>query len=181
MPVLTFDSLPWILTFVVPGFVAMKVYSLLNPVKRLDWSAAAVEVVSYGSIHLAIWWPVIAEPVRDGANLFDSPWFAAAGAGILIFSPALLAVLASWLRRTEMVRRWLTHPLPSAWDYCFEKQRSCWILFTLKNGTRFGGYFGRNSFASSYPEPPDIFVEDLWRVASKADFAIVSKAISACS
>lgn len=42
--------------------------------------------------------------------------------------------------------------------------RSCWILFTFKNGARFGGYFGRNSFASSYPEAPDLFVEDLWRV-----------------
>ena len=79
-------------------------------------------------------------------------------------SPSLLAILAANLRRSALVRRWFPHPLPTAWDYFFEKRQSCWILFTFKTGERFGGFFGRNSFASSYPEPTDLFVEDLWRV-----------------
>ena len=170
MPVLTADNIPWLLVFVVPGFVAMKAYSLFNPSKRLDWSSAAVEVFCYGSINLAICWPALAWVAGMRAELLSSPWFGAVCLIVLLVSPVLLAVLASRLRRTDWVKRRVTHPLPTAWDYFFEKRQPCWILFTLKNGARFGGFLGKNSFASSYPEPPDLYVEDLWRVDEHGKF-----------
>ncbi len=44
------------------------------------------------------------------------------------------------------------------------------MLFHMKNGERFGGYFGVRSFASSYPVPQEVYVEDVWRVNTQRQF-----------
>ncbi len=45
------------------------------------------------------------------------------------------------------------------------------MLFHLKNGQRIGGFFGRESYASSYPIEAEIYVENIWRVDESGRFA----------
>jgi hypothetical protein len=43
-------------------------------------------------------------------------------------------------------------------------------MFHLKDGTRFGGYFGLDPHASSFPAEPEVYVQDVWRVDERGRF-----------
>jgi len=54
---------------------------------------------------------------------------------------------------------------PGAWDYLFSKDEHYWLRITSRENIIFGGYYGSNSFASSYPHDADIYVEDVWNIS----------------
>ncbi|EPM0865762.1 DUF6338 family protein, partial [Klebsiella pneumoniae] len=57
--------------FVIPGFLSMKIYSILHPNSDIDMSKAIVEVVSYSCINYAIWfYPIY---YIESNNSFSSP------------------------------------------------------------------------------------------------------------
>lgn len=164
MPDLSPEVIPLILLFLVPGFIAMKAYGLLVPGRERDWGAASIEVFSYGSLNLGLWWWLLIRLKSEDLGSVPPALFALWTIWILVVSPVLLAMLSWRLRKSRFARRWITHPLPTSWDFFFASRRPCWILFHLKNGERFGAFFGEHSFASSYPAAPDLYVQDLWRV-----------------
>ena len=47
------DTLTLFLFFVVPGFIAMKVYDLLVPAERRNFGEAIVDVVTYSIFNLS--------------------------------------------------------------------------------------------------------------------------------
>jgi hypothetical protein len=61
--------------------------------------------------------------------------------------------------------------MPTAWDFLFSQRSAFWVLFHLRNGQRIGGFFGRESYASSYPIDAEIYVENVWRVDENGRFA----------
>lgn len=53
----------------------------------------------------------------------------------------------------------------TAWDDFFSRQREgCWLQIEMLDGRLFGGRYGTRSFASSYPDPGDLYLEELWKV-----------------
>jgi hypothetical protein len=60
--------------------------------------------------------------------------------------------------------------IPKSWDYHFAKEEPYWILITLKNGNRTGGFFGAHSFASSFPAEEDLYIEELWVIDDEGRF-----------
>ncbi|MCL6580964.1 MAG: DUF6338 family protein, partial [Firmicutes bacterium] len=51
-----------------------------------------------------------------------------------------------------------------SWDYFFGKRRPCWVLVHLKTGGLVAGLMGAKSFASSYPEQRDLYLEEAWQI-----------------
>ncbi|EBH0527077.1 hypothetical protein FJ770_21390 [Salmonella enterica] len=43
-------------------------------------------------------------------------------------------------------------------------------MVTLKNGKKYGGYYGSQSFASNSPEPEQIYLEKHWALDDDGDF-----------
>jgi hypothetical protein len=58
----------------------------------------------------------------------------------------------------------IREPLPTAWDYYFRKKPGCWVRVILKSGQVIAGLFGPSSFASSFPQEQDLFLERLLRL-----------------
>ena len=56
------------------------------------------------------------------------------------------------------------HPVPTAWDYYFSKQKESWIIVTLKNGKTIYGKFSNHSFASSDAEERDLYIEKTYNI-----------------
>lgn len=54
------------------------------------------------------------------------------------------------------------HPIGSAWDWHFSRGKEGWVIVSLKNGTQWGGLYGRRSFASSEVEERDLLIEKVY-------------------
>jgi hypothetical protein len=61
-------------------------------------------------------------------------------------------------------------PTKSAWDDFFSRRQSSYIIVTLKNGRKIGGKFARKSFASTYPIPKDLYIEEIWSLNESYGF-----------
>jgi len=44
------------------------------------------------------------------------------------------------------------------------------VQAVLQDGSVVGGVFGRDSFASSYPEPGHIYIQELWQIDAQGHF-----------
>lgn len=164
------ETLDLFLIYVVPGFVTMKVHDLLWPPKARKFSDALIEIVSYSMLNLAaLFWlvQILKEPGFKEAH----PLRYTGGMLIVVaLAPALWAFLSRSIRVSSWFQRYSPHPTPSAWDYFFRKRESAWVLLHLKSGKMLGGFFHTSSFASSYPEDPEIYFEEVWRVDGEGRF-----------
>ncbi len=110
---------------------------------------------------------------RVGHRLADRghlwPWEPIIGLSVIEFvAPVLLGLVVVSVRRGEWFRslvarltrldsRW------SSWDFAFSSRGPFFVRAKLKSGERIGGLFvGPDSFASAYPEPQDVFLEEAW-------------------
>ena len=118
------EQLPWLLVLVLPGFISIRVFELLVTTRRTSTGREALEALSYGAINFGIW----AVPV-----LHWLPWlqvrplrFSLVAIAILIVSPTALALGARALLVSPYARKWVVHPVPTAWDYFFGLGRAAW-------------------------------------------------------
>ncbi|MCR1231192.1 DUF6338 family protein [Klebsiella quasipneumoniae] len=149
------------IVFVIPGFLSMKIYSILHPNSEIDMSKAIVEVVSYSCINYAIWfYPIY---FIESNNYFSSPvTYCFFYLVVLFVSPIALSFFLVWMRTWKWLGRFLPHPTGRAWDYFFSLRKPAWVIITLKDGKKIGGKFSQKSFASSAPNPEQLYLEENW-------------------
>ncbi|MGK5638819.1 DUF6338 family protein [Streptomyces sp. URMC 126] len=93
---------------------------------------------------------------------------ALAAATLLIVVPAVTAWLSSWLRARGS--RSAYDPVPTAWDKIFQSRSHCLVRARLKSGRWTGGYYGEESYTSSYPEAPDLYLQTAWALSESGLF-----------
>jgi hypothetical protein len=74
------------------------------------------------------------------------------------------------MRLSQMAQNNAPHPSKKAWDFFFSQRKQCFIIVTLSDGTKVGGFFGSNSFATSYPAPYELFIEKEWTLSAEGGF-----------
>lgn len=166
-----------VIFFVIPGFVWQKILTQAVVTTKRDFSEVVLGAISLSCIvHALFSWILFLEYQRGWLTeprtqaLFALTLFL-----ILFMAPAILGFVSSWLIESKVVRKlhglWgLRSPIPKAWDFYFRQGRPCWVLVTFKDGVRVGGVFGPNSFASSYPDEEDLYLETVWKVDAKGRF-----------
>ena len=82
---------------------------------------------------------------------------------ILVVAPVAWSLLFVCARKSEWFGRYFHHPILCPWDYVFGKKEWYWIIVHL-SGRKIGGVFGSNSFASSDPAEPQIYLEEVWQL-----------------
>ena len=55
---------------------------------------------------------------------------------------------------------------PAAWDKVFRDQEPCFVRILTTDGRWIAGYYGSTSYASSFPEERQLFLEALYQVSS---------------
>lgn len=162
------EALDLFFMFGVPGFIAQRVYSLLVAGQEQKTTDRAVEILTFSLIHVALfsWLYGLVEGITHPVLLH------LAQVGVAALLPAIEALVlvralkARWLRaRLNMV-----HPTPKAWDHVFGMGKPFWVVLTLKSGSKIGGYYGPNSFASSFPNPEQIYIEQVWKLSEAGEF-----------
>ncbi|GHH88246.1 hypothetical protein GCM10018793_67240 [Streptomyces sulfonofaciens] len=127
------------------------------------------------SVYAVVLGPLLVRVVRGGGQ---QHWDGAVRQPRLAGLLALLLLVAVPAAAAGCVSLWQHRRLParyraapSAWDHMFRHRGSCFVRVRLKDGTWVGGWYGSGSYATSYPEPAELFLESAWRMNPDGSFA----------
>ena len=149
--------------FLMPGFVARSVLSSVYPTSEPSESRLALTAITLSCLNYGVWsWLLVLSWQR---LWYKSNGFLAILAVLVLFLSPVVGTLAFVkFMQTDAFRHsreffGIRHPAPKSWDYFFGKGAACWIIATLKTGHVIGGYYGTESFASSFPHEEDLYLE----------------------
>ena len=156
------NKLVLFIAFVVPGFISLKMYALLQPTDFKDTSQQLVDAVAYSSINYALLiGPIYAVDYFDLKTshpaLYALFWIV-----VLLIAPIAWACIFLWLRKTEFLQRSMPHPTGKPWDFVFRQRERYWVIATLIDGRQVAGLYDTKSFASSSPAPEQIYLQQTW-------------------
>lgn len=101
--------------------------------------------------------------------VFVIPWATARGIYYLTTSRRWLDVAHGLVTKLGLQRQW--DPTPNAWDYAFkDRKKEWWVRVQLPDNIWVGGLFGGASYASSWPESRDLFIERAYRMTAGGQF-----------
>jgi hypothetical protein len=164
MDIWNVDKLTLFLMFFVPGFVSLKVYDLLIPSSRRDFSKSVFEVVGYSALNFgALSW-LIYLIHHSNFPATHEYWYLFFLFWILVGVPVLWPFLILKAFSLPFVAKHVLHPVSKPWDYVFGRKESYWVIVHLKDGKRIGGRFDTNSFASSDPAKEQLYLEEVWKL-----------------
>lgn len=148
----------------------MKIYRLILPSADIDWKTALTEGLFFSSVTLLILFPAIWPILSAGYS--DSTKIVLCSVLILFTSIALPFLLKHALTKTRLSEV-LNLPYPTAWDYFFDLREPCFLLIHLNSGRLIGGYYGTHSYATSFPNEGDIYLERVYQVEEDGTFGNV--------
>jgi hypothetical protein len=165
---MTIDSLETILLtciFIVPGFLIDGIVNAFSPYGKRKEYVYFLYCLFYSVLHYAVFgwayiliWKILA-------------WRLLIILGITLIGAIFLGVVIglfksrTWLRKLlNFLKCNISNPIPSAWDYLFSKQKSCFIIVTLNDGQIVYGLYSTNSFSSSDCDERDIYIEKIYSI-----------------
>lgn len=155
------------LLFFVPGLVVLFVRSQFVTGAKFPHSTAWLPYLAISVIYYALAFPLIGFVVAIDEPIYGKilAWFSLVFAG-----PAVLGLVLGINIQKDFFHRLLrrcglkpVHVIPTAWDWTFGMNEQ-WVLITLKDGTRFAGLCGSESFMSSDPTERDIYIQQVYDV-----------------
>jgi hypothetical protein len=93
---------------------------------------------------------------------------ATAALALFIVIPAATAWIVGLIERRRHPSRF--DPVPTAWDSAFRARPTAFVRARLKGGAWVGGWYGRSSRASSYPNPADLYLESAYEMGADGSF-----------
>src|SRR5258708_2482416 len=117
MDITSVDKLLLAVVFFIPGFVAMKVYSIFSAGERLDASKSLVDALSFSCmIYAAFSWAIV--PVYQNRWSISHPlWFTLFVVLLLFVAPASAAIALFRARTLRFFSARLPHPVGKPWDF----------------------------------------------------------------
>ncbi|MCH9051476.1 MAG: hypothetical protein IIA72_10385 [Proteobacteria bacterium] len=159
------------IAFVLPGAISMYVYGLKVPQGDQQLKDKVIEAISFSKINFVfLFWFIqfLFRPDFIQQNPFYS-WILVISCFVVV--PVLWPFLLVWVLRAATRWEWVLEQARTAWDDFFSKaSKGCWIIVELNDGSRIGGRFGENSYASAYPDSGHIYLEELWEVNEDGTF-----------
>ncbi len=170
MDIWQIDKLVLFLVFFIPGFISIKVYDLLIPGERRDFSKSLLEAIGYSSLNFAaLSWLIIS--IHSGNFDVDHKvWYLISLFLIMFVVPVLWPIIFLKFTSWGPLAKYIVHPIQKPWDYIFNKRESSWVIVHLKDGRKIGGKYHINSFSSSYPSEEQIYLEEVWKLDEKNKF-----------
>ncbi len=148
-------------------------FDLVIPAERRTFDSSFVDMLSYSLFILAIW----------SLPFFALVWLGNYLPGFIyylllyvftLFVVFVFPVYMTWVyyrARTDWPLQGRTiHPSPTSWDYFFDQGAMYWVRFHFKSGEKLGGYYGENSFATSFPSMQQIYVEEVYGLEEDGSF-----------
>lgn len=156
---------------VFPGLVATAVYRLIMPARAVEWGSAIVQGLFYSTINFVLGLPVLYFIVF-GHDPLESPFrYWVAALLVLVIGPVIWPIVLVSIFKSRKFARWIQIPYPTAWDFLFDRREPAFVLVHLNSGALLGGYWGGQSYAGSFPNDGDVYLEAVYGVDENGKFA----------
>ena len=162
------DGLFIAIAFIVPGFIFHNVRCQFIAGRQRTSQESVIGYLTYGSFNFAVFsWLIY----LLAANAIASHWKAILWFVVIFLAPLVSGLIAGFATQRDWSHRFFrwaglqpVHILPTAWDWKFGRSSEQWVLITLKDGTRFAGFLGAQSFISSDGGERDIYIEKIYNL-----------------
>jgi hypothetical protein len=166
MDFLTDNAVGLFIVIVAPGFLSLKIWSLIHPSKHTSFADSLYEAIFYGVINffiITVWLPPL-------LRQYHIVWYILSYVFSLLVIPMILPVVLHKILNSRYLKKKIINPTPKAWDYFFGTRQPCFMLIHMKNQQIIGGLYNTRSFVSSYPEEADIYLEQVWDLNDDGTF-----------
>jgi hypothetical protein len=166
------DTTSWALFLltVFPGLISMTVYRLIMPARSVEWGNGLLQGLFYSVVNFALGLPFLFWLVFGNDPLQHPIRYSAAAVLLLVVLPILWPFALVWLFKSDRIASRIQIPYPTAWDFFFDRREPGFLLVHLNNGAFLAGYYGSDSYAGSYPNDGDIYLEAVYQVDEAGHF-----------
>jgi hypothetical protein len=154
---------------VFPGLVSITIYRLIMPARALDWSNV-LQGLFYSIVNFALAIPFLYALVVGYDPLAHPIRYSAAAILLLVITPIIWPLLLVAIFKSTRLARRIQIPYPTAWDFFFDRRETAFVLVHLNNGRLLGGYWGGSSYAGSFPNDGDIYLEAVYTLDAAGKF-----------
>jgi hypothetical protein len=169
---LNIQTLGFFTFYLVPGVIATFVYNFFIRSSLTKYADYLIELLVFGVFYHALFFWLIADV--NSPDITSNQFLYNFLTLLTIFViPSLLGYLAAFVIQSRILRRitrTATHPTPMAWEHVLGKNKPYYIIFHLKSGQKLGGLYSGESFASSFPQAQEIYVQELYHVTERGKF-----------
>lgn len=158
------------LLLVFPGLISTTIYRLLMPARAADWANGIVQGLFYSAVNFVLGLPLLYWLVFGYDPGAHPGRYIVAAILLLFVTPVAWPVILVAIFRSRKVARRIQIPYPTAWDAFFNRRQPTFLLVHLNNGKLVGGYWGAKSYAGSYPNDGDIFLEAVYGLDASGRF-----------
>lgn len=170
METLAADKLLLFIGFVIPGFIGLKIYSLLYPSIRKNSGDQLIDAIAYSCLNYALLaYPIFLIETSSIKSTQPSLYLLFLILAIFV-APVLWILVLRKIRMFDWVQNFAPHPIGKPWDYVFGQRCCYWIIATLKNGKKIAGKYSGKSFTTSAPDPEQIYLEETWLLNADGGF-----------
>lgn len=164
------ENIEYFLVIFLPGMISMQVYRLIVPADAIEWKNAALQAFFYSAINFALCFPIYVLTESSNLAMYHPIWYWFRSFGTLFFFPVLWPIGFVRLAKTNFFKKHCLSLFPTAWDAFFSQRRSAFVLIHLTNGKLVGGYYGKGSYATSYPHDGDLYISAVYEIDSTGHF-----------
>lgn len=156
---------------VFPGLVSINIYRLIMPSRMLGWANAMLLGMFYSVVNLILGLPILFILVFGRDPLQHPVRYFTAMVLVLLVAPVLWPVGVKAVFRSKRLARWIHIPYPTVWDFVFENRDPMFVLVHLKTGEVLAGFWGNDSYAGSFPNDGDIYLEAVYHLTETGELS----------
>ncbi|HKP76698.1 MAG TPA: DUF6338 family protein [Longimicrobiaceae bacterium] len=147
-----------------PGLISIHVYRLIMPSRSVDWGDGLLQALFYSTINFVLGLPILFAFVFGYDPLEHPVRYCIAALLVLLVTPLIWPVLVVAIFKSNRFARRIQIPYPTAWDFFFNRREPAFVLVHLNSGALLAGYWGPDSYAGSFPNDGDIYLEAVYPV-----------------
>lgn len=174
MDFLSYDKLEIFILLFLPGFICVKVTSMIIAEEKYDFSKNLLEIIGYSILNNIFFsWLYFLNVYHDWIYTHNV-YFWISILFSLVIAPILWPFLIKYIVSKTIISKVVLSLHQSPWDNLFAKRKETyWVKIYLKDKQIIGGKYGTKSWSSRFPYKEKIYIEEVKNIKEDGNFEII--------